>query len=74
MHVICIAIHSSTEPCEGVDGSESWSDDELSSSVSLQLMVDVSRDSSRSEEVCRVTAGVVATSDAVPCMQLDVNF
>ena len=36
----------STELCEGVDGSESWSDDELSSSVSLQLMVDVSRDSS----------------------------
>lgn len=43
----------STELCEGVDGGTSWSDDGLSNSanVSLQLTVDVSRDSSRSEEV-----------------------
>ena len=40
----------STELCEGVDGDTSWSDDGLLSSanVSLQLTVDVSRDSSRS--------------------------
>ena len=38
---------------EGVDGGTSLSDDGLSSSaiVALQLMVDVSRDSSRSEVV-----------------------
>ena len=42
----------STELCEGVDCSTSLSDDGLSNStnVSLQLTVDVSRDSSRSEE------------------------